>query len=692
MRSAVKLTFGCWLVGASIGALAAAGTSKLPPIVHFRVLSAGQTSWPQILEAAGYLPAGPGDEATLYVIAGPEQDDSSEVWERRLAEGAFLVLEGSSALAVRLGFRPTGTTLRVRSVRDRHDPELEIIWEKDLDVATCSIPEGATVFTWERWSKTPLVAGYRHGRGAVLWVATSPGTHGYERFPYLLQALRDLGLQPPFESRQLWAFFDSSYRLRVDLEYFARRWRRAGVAALHVAAWHYWEPDPGRDAYLKRLIEECHRHGILVYAWLEFPHVSEKFWEDHPEWREKTAILQDAHLDWRKLMNLADPACFAAVASGLRQLLSRFDWDGVNLAELYFESLEGASNPARFTPMNAIVRQEFQARHGFDPIELFRPGSPHEAAAHPEALQLFLEYRAGLVQRLQLAWMEELSRIRRTMPHLGLVLTHVDDRFDREMRQKIGADAARTLEAARPFGFVFLVEDPATIWHLGPERYLQLAQAYAPIAPDPARLAIDINIVERYQDVYPTKKQTGVELLRQLHLAARAFPRVAVYAEHSMLRADTALIPAALSTVTMARPAGAGVLVESARPVRLRWPGAARLNGQLWPASDGEAVLLPAGRHWIEPSTEAPVARLVDFNGDLQAISPIPGGLEFSYASDSRAIAILDRKPLRVEVDGALTPVELLQDGEYWALLLPRGQHVVGVWVSASGTPGLTSE
>ena len=24
-----------------------------------------------------------------------------------------------------------------------------------------------------------------------------------------------------------------------------------------------------------------------MYAWLEFPHVSEKFWDDHPEWREK---------------------------------------------------------------------------------------------------------------------------------------------------------------------------------------------------------------------------------------------------------------------------------------------------------------------------------------------------------------------------------------------------------------------
>ena len=55
----------------------------------------------------------------------------------------------------------------------------------------------------------------------------------------------------------------------------------------------------------------------------------------------------------------------------LKQMMERFDWDGVNLAELYFESLEGAGNPARFTPMNDDVRAEFRRDAGFDPVELF---------------------------------------------------------------------------------------------------------------------------------------------------------------------------------------------------------------------------------------------------------------------------------------------------------------------------------
>ena len=60
-----------------------------------------------------------------------------------------------------------------------------------------------------------------------------------------------------------------------------------------------------------------------------------------------------------------------------------------------------------------------------------------------------------------------------------------------------------------------------------------------------ANLAVDINIVDRYQDVYPTKKQTGVELLELVHAAAASFHQVALYFENSLEKQDLALLPAA---------------------------------------------------------------------------------------------------------------------------------------------------
>ena len=66
------------------------------------------------------------------------------------------------------------------------------------------------------------------------------------------------------------------------------------------------------------------------------------------------------------------------------------------------------------------------------------------------------------------------------------------------MRELLGADTSKLLPLAEEYDFQLVIEDPATLWNLGPQRYTEIAKRYQPLAPDPSRLAIDINIVERY--------------------------------------------------------------------------------------------------------------------------------------------------------------------------------------------------
>jgi hypothetical protein len=634
---------------------------------YYSVSPAEGGAWPKILASIGFEPR-PEAAARVVVVRGGVAEAGD--WARRVEGGVILSLEGESALAESFGFRRSGKAVRVTSVVDTHGPELPIIWEKGVELPVFTAPAGARVFARERWTGAPLLAGFRSGRGAVLWAATDPGERGYERFPYLLQALADLGLEAPYRSSRMWAFFDSAYRSRVDVDYFAARWRAAGISTLHVAAWHFYEADGEQDAYLKRLIEACHREGILVYAWLDLPHVSEKFWADHPEWREKTALRQDAQLDWRKLMNLTNRDCFRAVSKGVGELVDRFDWDGVNLAELYFESLEGLDNPARFTPMNDDVRALFRKQSGFDPLELF--GSRKDAASR----RLFLDFRRMLVQKMQSEWIGELETIRARKTDLDLVLTHVDDRFDPRMQDAIGADTAKVLPLLEKHRFTFLVEDPATVWNLGAERYPAIAGKYRALTSREGELGIDINIVDRYQDVYPTKQQTGVELFELVHAAAGSFARVALYFEASLLAPDLALLPAAGAAVRGMEATGGGVRVDSAVPVGVAWHGAARVDGHAWPAWDGETVWVPAGVHTVEGG-EAAGPRLLRLNGELKG-ARVTGAaeVEFSYESTGRAIAVLDRAVRSVRVDGV---VETARMAGPKAVLLPGGRHLVTI-------------
>ena len=625
--------------------------------------------WPAILSSIGLQNAARGEVEVIPAGVTVTETD----WNQRVERGTILVLEGASPLAASFGFRAGTKRVSVQSVEDLRVPQLRIIWEQPADSPVIETPKEAHVFARERHEKAPLVAGFRRGAGAVLWVAVAPCPRGYDRFPYLPQALADLGLTPPFRSARLWAFFDSSYRSRVDLDYFAPRWRQAGIAALHVAAWHYWEPDPQGDEYLRHLIDACHRNGIQVYAWIELPHVSERFWDRHPEWREKTALLQDAQLDWRKLMNLTNRAAFAEASRGLRELVDRFDWDGVNLAELYFESLEGHENPARFTPMNSDVRAEFLAASGIDPLDLFDPKSPRYYGKTAQGMAQFLGFRADLARRQQAEWIAQVEDIRKTKSWLDLTLTHVDDRFDTTMREKVGADTSRTLPLLVQHDFTFLIEDPATIWHLGPQRYPQIAARYQALTARTEKLAIDINVVERYQDVYPTKQQTGSELFTLLHLASSAFPRVAVYFENSILAPDLPLLPSAATTVQRAERASDRLVVESRAGVGAQWTGPALVDGRPWPVASDTVVWLAPGSHSIQPAAVKPVLRLVDLNAELHSAAAVDGGMEFAYQSSARALAAFETLPARFQIDGADAHPVTIDN----VVMLPRGQHVV---------------
>jgi hypothetical protein len=634
---------------------------------YFNVMSPDQGGWPLLLQSVGFMPE-QAEAAQIFVLRAGSP--GSAEWGGRIEKGAYLILEGESSTAETFGFRRTGDNVRVSSLEDIHLPKLPIIWEKGLELPRYEVPKEATVFAKERWTGAPMMAGFRQGAGGVLWLAAPPGERGYERFPYLLHALADLGLDPPFRSTRLWAFFDSSYRLRVDLDYFAARWRNAGISALQVAAWHFYDPDPERDAYLRRLITACHAHGILVYAWLELPHVSEKFWNDHPEWREKTGVLQDAQLDWRKLMNLANRDCYHAVVKGVGDLIHGFDWDGVNLAELYFESLEGLSNASRFTPMNDQVRAQFRGTGGFDPIELF---STRKDAASQRA---FLDYRAGLARSMQQEWLAEIEKMRQTRSYLDVVLTHVDDRLDTTMRDAIGADSAQLLPLLEQQSFTFLIEDPATVWNEAPQRYEEIAKRYRPLTPRPERLAIDLNIVDRYQNVYPTKQQTGAELFEVVHSAAGAFAQVALYFENSILAPDLPLLPASAAVVDRIESGGGKLLVDSPRGVAMRWTGPALVDGSAWPMLNGSLVFLPPGAHTIEAGKQPPAVWITSFNGDVTSAEVAGRSIELSYTSGTRAVAVLNRKPVRVEIDGAAGAPEVAGPT---AIFLPRGQHVATI-------------
>jgi hypothetical protein len=111
--------------------------------------------------------------------------------------------------------------------------------------------------------------------------------------------------------------------------------------------------------------------------------------------------------------------------------------------------------------------------------------------------------------------------------------------------------------------------------------------------------------------------------------------------------------------------------------VGIPWKGGALVDGMVWPVADDDTIWLPAGRHVLEAAGEWAGPRLLRLNAELKgARAAGASSVEFSYESNARAIAILSRKPARVEVDGVIEAAQMC--GPH-SVLLPRGQHVVTI-------------
>lgn len=673
-------------------ALAAAASLTAAAQIPRYSIAGPASGWSQVLNTLGFAQ----DAASPDLLVVRAGEAVPEALADKVRAGLAVILEANPQALSALGVnsRRAGAT---RRELDPRSPQTAIVWEAEAQLIAAELPPNAKIHSRDRWTDVPLMASWRMGSGRVLWLAAPLPGNGYGRFPFLPQAIDEMGFRSPLSSKRIWAFFDYAYRSRTDPEYMASQWRRAGISAIHAGAWYHMEPDEQRDTFLRQLIDACHRNGIQVHAWLEYPHVSDRFWADNPQWRDKTAQLSDAAVFWRKLMNFQNPDCVRAVQAATVSLLRRFDWDGVNLAELYFESLLGPDDPAQFTPMNPDFRKSFTDRHGYDPVQIFQPGSAYHWKVNEPALRQLYEYRVQLNHAMHEQWLVFLNGLRRAdgTPYT-LAMTNVDDQYEPKIRDFLGYDNKLLLKLLNRIPFDFIIQDPATLWSLGPERYPRISELYRGLTPFGDLLAIDVNVARRQFVSYPTERQSGSEVLQLARVTSASFPQTMYYSEFSINRLDRPLMAGASAAGSLRIEPDGSFTVDSPYGAGVAWTGPALVDGQPWPYQDSRSVWLTAGKHRVSKRESAPALRLIDFNGKLADVKELRGeetkdpirGLSISYNNRSRAIAVLEKRPAAIWIDGVLSEPTVLprRDGSV-AVMLPPGEH----WVSFAAADQLAA-
>ncbi|HMK39428.1 MAG TPA: DUF2334 domain-containing protein, partial [Bacteroidota bacterium] len=336
-----------------------------------------------------------------YACVDSLQDEDFDAISRFVREGGNVITDMPTELSKDLGISSGGTRLKVTHVRDQFFPDERIVWRYP-ELATKFDAEGIDeVFCVDEDTDAPLAIGKSFGKGRVMYFPTRfdpRSVEGYSLYPYLLEYIaRYFRVGPVVRRDRLEVYFEPGSRAStMSAEALVKQWVRLGVSVLHVSGWHEY---PKYTWDYERLIRLAHANGILVYAWIEPPQVSQKFWDEHPEWREKNVDDADTRASWRYPLALTDTACLRAMAAEYRKLLEKFDWDGVNMAELYFESGRGFQDPLLFTPMHPSALDDFRKKYGFDLDEVLDSTSVDYWKVNAEARRLVVEYRVNALEK-----------------------------------------------------------------------------------------------------------------------------------------------------------------------------------------------------------------------------------------------------------------------------------------------------
>ena len=605
--------------------------------------------------------------------------------------GITLVTDGESGLSEELGIR-LGPPAPVSVLQDHLFVNQETRWPDKPSVPWIAEPSGdeASVYYSDRDTQRALVISRQQRQGRYLYFAPlfdSMTGEGYGRFPNLPQILFDeLQVRPMAQRMGAEVYFDPGYRQSISIEVLAKMWRRYGIRAVHVAAWHFYD----KYSYdYARLVKVAHQNGILVYAWFEWPEVSERFWDRHPAWREKTAELKDAHIDWRYLMNLQDPQCMKAVLKDMESFLRQNDWDGVNVGELTFESLEGPDKPENFTPLNNVARHEFQTLYQFDPLDLFNPQSSHYWESDPAGLKMFYDYRRDVNAKLLKTFLEALQHLKsRYAPHWDIVVTMLDALQHPELSDFLAIDVNRTVDLVNQHHVTLQVEDPSEDWSKAPDRYLQMGQRYKQV-PLRNPFMIDINVLNVHpsnQTGFATAQPTGVEVVQLWRAASSQSARVCIYAESTVHEQDWEIMPYAMAANANLRREGDNWIINTPQTIRIDVGATSRkfeLDGKPWYCADKGSVWIPKGEHSLSFSrirrswfdTSALETHLLSISGELLGNQKVSLGLQVEYDSPNRCAMIFNKKPLITYLDDKLIRLPVVKGDVGYTVLAPPGHH-----------------
>lgn len=620
--------------------------------------------------------------------------------------GGNIITDTKNDLASGFNIKFTKNQIKISRVRDKYFPEESITWRYFELVNKIEIDENDDVFCYDDITKMPMVIGRQIGKGKMIFFNSRFDPHsqeGYSLYPYLLEYIKNyFGLRPVIRRDNLEVYFDPGFRRTYSSEDLIKLWVSQGIRIVHVAGWHIY---PKHTWDYKRLIDLAHSNGILVYAWLEPPQVSQKFWNEHPEWREKNYKDEDVQPSFRYPVALTDPKCVAEMNNQFKIFLESYDWDGVDLAELYFESAKGLENQNLFTPMHPSAKNEVMKKYGIDLSKIFDPASNFYWKNNSYVEKSITDYRVNKINEVYEIFLSTFIQIAKAKTGFEIIVTAMDGLSSPELRDYNAVDMKSIIDLQKKYNFTLQIEDPEKFWSTDPLRYTKIGKQYAGLLGGNSKLMLDLNIMSiRKENVitpFPTLIQTGTESYHLINAAATGAPRFTIYSESSVNPQDILFFPYASSANISYNYIENGYEFISPYSFVLKLPkniNEISIDGYSISSYRDNLFTIPAGTHKIlytdKPansfSTNELQAKILSFSGNLVSVAYGMKDIKFAYESNTRNLITLNSKPISVKIDNRDYKFDVMKGNDCFSIFLPPGNHYVELSIGDTFSFGIS--
>jgi hypothetical protein len=162
-----------------------------------------------------------------------------------------------------------------------------------------------------------------------------------------------------------------------------------------------WEkPDVREQA---EIVSAFHNEGLKCRLRL-YPTTDGEAYKVHPEWRQ-ILLNGESKYDWRLYLCPNDPEFAAFMQNKINVICSEVEYDGIQLAEPWFEVWGGAypSNPVKgaYACLCSDCREKFQSKFGIDPLHLFQEENPlyFEKPENKDIYEKWVKFRVDTINQ-----------------------------------------------------------------------------------------------------------------------------------------------------------------------------------------------------------------------------------------------------------------------------------------------------